>query len=472
MKKLVLAFSLIMLTYCFSISSSFAQNYLPPFVKTALVHSKLSETQFSASVVALDGGKLNLSWRDRVRVLPASTEKMITTLAGLELLGADWRWKTSYLYSGTIEEGVLFGHLFIKGGGDPHYVSENLWRDLSRLKALGIREIRGDIVIDRSYFEKDYQDPQFREDWDRPYTAPADAALLNYQSIAMTISPQVTGKRALITVTPELPGLQVPKSVSLSGQKTCVRWRQALELDASDPWRPKFSGAMPSGCEEKLLAYWVSDANAYWQAYLQSVMAQVGIIWQGRAVSGTVSSEATLLFDAWSEDLGSLVRLTNKFSNNVMAKHILLTLAAKDSHGIAASYARARAIVYRWLQQAVKVSSEDIVVDNGSGLSRQSRVTAQAMTKLIAYGWRSPRMPEWISSFPISAVDGTMSKRRVAPGQAYIKTGLLNNVKSAGGFVQAQSGKRYALYAVVQGKGATQTDAPIDRLIEWVYFNG
>ena len=472
MKKLLLSFCLLVLTHCFSTGYAFAQNYLPPLVKSALLQSKLSESQFSASVVALDGGRISLSWRDRVRVLPASTEKMITTLAGLELLGADWRWKTSYLYSGHIEDGVLFGTLFIKGGGDPHYVSENLWRDFSRLKALGIREIRGNIVIDRSYFEKDHQDPQFRDDWDRPYTAPADAALLNYQSIAMTISPQASEKRARITVTPELPGLKVPHFVKLSRQKACVRWRQALELDVSDPWSPQFSGALPSGCEEKVLAYWVNNADAYWQAYLQSVSAQVGVIWLGRAVSGVAEPQASLLFDVWSEDLGSLVRLTNKFSNNVMAKHILLTLAAKDSPGIAASYARARAILYGWLEQSVKVSPADIVIDNGSGLSRQSRVTAQAMTKLIAYGWRSPRMPEWISSFPISAVDGTMSKRQVAPGHAYMKTGLLNNVKSAGGIVQAKSGKRYALYAVAQGKGATQTDAPIDRLIEWVYFNG
>ena len=114
----------------------------------------------------------------------------------------------------------------------------------------------------------------------------------------------------------------------------------------------------------------------------------------------------------------------------------------------------------------------DILLDNGSGLSRQSRVTARAMTQLISYGWKSPRMPEWIVSFPISATDGTMSKRRVAPGQAYIKTGLMNTVKSAGGIIQARSGKRYAVFAVVQGKKATETDAPIDRLIEWVYFNG
>ena len=65
-----------------------------------------------------------------------------------------------------------------------------------------------------------------------------------------------------------------------------------------------------------------------------------------------------------------------------------------------------------------------------------------------------------------------MSKRLVAPGYAYMKTGLMNNVKSAGGMIQAKSGKRYAVLAAVEGKKATKTDAPIDRLIEWVYFNG
>ena len=94
------------------------------------------------------------------------------------------------------------------------------------------------------------------------------------------------------------------------------------------------------------------------------------------------------------------------------------------------------------------------------------------MTQLIVYGWKSPRMPEWISSFPISGVDGTMKKRLVAPGYGYIKTGLMNNVKSAGGMIQARSGKRYAVFAAVQGQNATKTDAPIDRLIEWIYFNG
>ena len=472
MKKNAVSFCLALLTYCFSIGYACAQNYLPPTVKDALQSAELSVSQMAASVRPLDGGALRLNWRDRVKVVPASTEKMVTTLAALELLGPNWRWKTSFYYDGNISAGELHGALFIKGGGDPKYVLENLWRDLSRLKSLGINRIDGDIVIDRSYFEKDYQDPEFQEDWDRPYTAPADAALLNYQSISMTISPKKEEKIALLTATPQLQKLQLPASVSISDQKGCVRWRESLEMDVDNPWRPEFDGALPSGCEEKVLSYFVSDADDYWQTYLETLTSQVGLAWNGNVRSGQVPPSAVSLFDVWSDDLGSLVKLTNKFSNNVLAKHLFLTLSVKAYPEIPAGYAHARSVLSDWLRTNVKISPAEIQLDNGSGLSRKSRVTAAAMTQLIVYGWKSPRMPEWISSFPISGVDGTMKKRLVAPGYGYIKTGLMNNVKSAGGMIQARSAKRYAVFAAVQGQNATKTDAPIDRLIEWIYFNG
>ena len=167
MKKITLASVVALITYCFSMGMSVAQNFLPPTVSDALRAEKLAKEQMAASVVALDGGKLALNWRDKVKVIPASTEKMVTTLAALELLGPDWRWKTSFSYTGEISDGVLIGTFYIKGGGDPKYVAENLWRDLSRLRSMGIRHIAGDVVIDRSYFEADQQDPEFEEDWDR-----------------------------------------------------------------------------------------------------------------------------------------------------------------------------------------------------------------------------------------------------------------------------------------------------------------
>ena len=472
MKKIILLSVVTATTYCFSMGIALAQNYLPGSVKDALRSAELSETQMTASVVPLDGGKLNLNWREGKKIQPASTEKMITTLAALELLGPNWHWETAFSYAGDWQNGALMGTLYVKGGGDPQYVAESLWRDLSRMKSMGIEKISGDVVIDRSYFEHYAQDPEFQDDWHRPYTAEADAALLNYQSIVMKISPDQNFGVAKVTVAPELLGLVVPKTVPLSASKGCVRWLQALDLKTENPWKPKFEGAMPSGCNEKNFGYLVRNPNEYWKAYLATLCEQVGITWKGTVKSGIVPNDAKLLFEVWSDDLGTLVRLTNKFSNNVFARHMFLTLAAKDNPGVPATYTHAREVLDAWLHYAVKVSPGDIFVDNGSGLTRKSRVTARAMTRLIAYGWRSPRMPEWISSFPISGLDGTMYKRAVAQGSAYIKTGLLRDVKSAGGLIQAKSGRRYAMFSAIEGEKATRTDAPIDRLIEWVYLNG
>ena len=132
----------------------------------------------------------------------------------------------------------------------------------------------------------------------------------------------------------------------------------------------------------------------------------------------------------------------------------------------------ARSALQNWLTQSVKGKPGTVYVDNGSGLSRESFVTASAMTQIIAYGWKSPRMPEWVSTFPVSATDGTMRRRQVAPGSAYIKTGLLNGVKSVAGVIQAKSGKRYAIFGVVEGDRATSTDAPLDAVIQWVFLKG
>ena len=176
MKKIILLSVLTATTYCFSMGIALAQNYLPNSVKAALHSDEVSETQLAASVVPLDGGKLNLNWREDRKIQPASTEKMITTLAALEMLGPDWRWKTAFSYTGDWQNGTLKGTLYVKGGGDPKYVAENLWRDLSRMKSMGIQKISADVVIDRSYFEHYAQNPEFQDDWDRPYTAEADGS--------------------------------------------------------------------------------------------------------------------------------------------------------------------------------------------------------------------------------------------------------------------------------------------------------
>lgn len=473
--KTSLLLPIFVLSICFSATNSLAATQkLPTSVQNALSKNKISSKQLAVSVRPLDGGKLSLNWQADKKVLPASTEKIITTLAALETLGPNWRWKTEYLSQNTLEKGTLEGPLYIRGGGDPTYVIENLWRDLSVLKTKGLKKINGDIVIDRSYFLSDKSSVSFGSDIQRPYMKEADAALLNYQAVTFDIEPDPENGIARITTTPALKGLSAPATVKLTNTpKQCIAWRQALDLNLDNEWKPTFKGGFPQSCPPKKLSYIINDPQKYWEALLTPLFQEVGITWKGQVIEGKVPENANSLYTAYSEDLVHISRLTNKYSNNVLARHIYLTLGLKaNGASEAADYVMARSALQTWLTQQVKVKPGKVFVDNGSGLSRDSYVTARAMNQIIAYGWRSPRMPEWVATFPVSATDGTMRKRKVAPGNAYIKTGLLNGVKSAAGVIQAKSGRRYAFFGVVEGQRATSTDAPLDAVIQWVYLRG
>lgn len=467
--------TLFLLSICLYSPFSFSANQkLPTSVRIALQKNHLSTQQLFASVKPLDGGQLRLNWQANRKVSPASTEKIITTLAALETLGPNWRWSTQFLLDAAPDNGKLKGSLYVLGGGDPTYVIENLWRDLHAMKLKGLREIQGNIVLDRSLFSYNQSLVSFGSDIQRPYMKEADAALLNYQAVTLDIQPDPQNNVAKITATPILNGLKVPKTVKLTDSyANCEGWRHTLKLNLDNEWEPTFDGEFPRSCPNKKLSYVIRDPLTYWQALLTPLMKEVGIRWKGNVIEGPIPEKALLFYTAYSEDLVHISRLTNKYSNNVLARHIYLTFGLQQhEQKRSATYAMARLSLQKWLKENVRINPHSVFVDNGSGLSRESYVTAQAMTDIIRYGWRSPRMPEWLSTFPVSATDGTMRKRQVAPSSAYIKTGLLNGVKSIAGVVQAKSGKRYAIFGVVQGEQATSTDAPLDALIQWVYLKG
>lgn len=251
--KTSLFFPFLFLSLCFSATNSLAApQKLPISVQKALSKNKISSKQLAVSVRPLDGGKLSLNWQADKKVLPASTEKIITTLAALETLGPNWRWKTEYLSQNALDKGTLNGPLYIRGGGDPTYVIENLWRDLSTLKNKGLEKIKGDIVIDRSYFSTDKSSVSFGSDIQRPYMKEADAALLNYQAVTFDIEPDPEKGIARVTTTPPLKGLTAPATVKLTNTpKQCIAWRQALDLNLDNEWNPIFKGGFPQSCPPK-----------------------------------------------------------------------------------------------------------------------------------------------------------------------------------------------------------------------------
>jgi D-alanyl-D-alanine carboxypeptidase/D-alanyl-D-alanine-endopeptidase (penicillin-binding protein 4) len=140
-----------------------ATSGLSPKVEQALKASKLNDNALSLALIPLSGpGSVNLFNAD-VSVNPASTMKLVTTFAALELLGPTFQWKTEFYTDGTLSNGVLRGNLYVKGGGDPKLNMEKLWLLMRDLRANGVQQITGDLILDRSFF-KQPQLPVFNDD--------------------------------------------------------------------------------------------------------------------------------------------------------------------------------------------------------------------------------------------------------------------------------------------------------------------
>jgi D-alanyl-D-alanine carboxypeptidase/D-alanyl-D-alanine-endopeptidase (penicillin-binding protein 4) len=176
------------------------------------------------------------------------------------------------------------------------------------------------------------------------------------------------------------------------------------------------------------------------------------------------------LFEVRSPPLAEIIRDINKFSNNVMAQQLFLTLGRDGNgavNGSAASFGVSRTVMQRWWQERIS-ADEPLNIDNGSGLSRTERISAHALGRLLQSAYRSPLMPELMASLPISGLDGTMKRSKSnSQGSAHLKTGSINGVTAIAGFVHATSGKHYIVVALVNHPNAPAARAAFDALVDW-----
>ena len=465
----------------------------PASVLPAELEAALARAQIPTDAVALvvqdtqqPMAAPRLSHRAQVPMNPASVMKLVTTYAGLDLLGPSYTWQTPVYVDGTLQDGTLHGNVTIVGQGDPKLVLERLWLLLRRLQGLGIRNIDGDIVLDRSAFELAATDPaSFDGEPLRPYNAAPDALLINYKAVLMNFTPDRARGLAQVQFDPPLAGVQLQTTVPLAPGE-CGDYRAALKADFSDPRRIRFGGSLASSCGEKLWPVAYADPDSYALRAVQGMWQDMGMRLGGRVRYGTLTAAqlaAKPRFSLASPPLAELIRDINKFSNNVMAQQLFLTLGrvlpvvapppgTSDSDGAAlapGSFAASRAVLQRWWKE--RISPEDLpLLENGSGLSRQERISAQGLARLLHVAWRSPSMAELMGSLPISGVDGTLQRAKArAVASAHLKTGTLGNVLARAGYVDGASGKRYVLVALINHPNANTeaARAAMDVLIDW-----
>lgn len=445
-----------------------ADTRIPAAVDAALQRAKIPRDAVSLLVMNVDGrSPPNLAWRTHQAMNPASVMKLVTTYAALDQLGPAYVWRTPVYLGGPVVDGALRGNLYIQGQGDPKLVLERLWLMLRRLQGMGIKVIVGDIVLDRSAFQLPAHDAAVfdNEPW-RPYNASPDALLINYKAVALNIAPDTGAGVARIQYDPTMFGMENQQTVALAAPTSdCGDWRSKLQLDMNNPQRIAFNGSYPASCGDKSWSIAPAQPERFAAKAIEGMWRELGGKLTGAVRDGSVPQGLQPAFQLESPALSEVVRDINKYSNNIMAQHVLLTLGMQRT-GVA-SFDSARQSLAQWWA-ARWGNAEQPVVDNGAGLSRNASITASGLGQMLQNAWVSPVMPEFVSSMPIVGVDGTLrrSKSRFA-GAAHLKTGSLRDSAALAGYVDGASGQRYVLVAMANHANAAAARTAWDALVDW-----
>ncbi|MDR2364971.1 MAG: D-alanyl-D-alanine carboxypeptidase/D-alanyl-D-alanine-endopeptidase [Zoogloeaceae bacterium] len=436
---------------------------LPLSVRQALAAARIPEDAVSIVVQAVDQKTPRISHNAQLSMNPASVMKLVTTYVALGMLGPSASWQTGFWSEVDADENErLPGNLYLKGSGDPRLSLEQFWMLLRQLRARGVRHIDGDLVLDRSHFTLPPHNPAaFDQRPLRAYNVGPDALLVDANALRFIVRPEGEQVR-FFRITPN-DNLEVVTQLVL-GKGGCNGWRERLNF----VWREnrlEISGNYPKSCDEQNLLLAPLSPEAHVRGLFRALWREMGGTLRGRVRTGRVPAEARQLATQNSPPLAEIVRDINKWSNNVMARQLLLALGKRENTPESAVQQ-----AQDWLR-AQGLFFPELTLENGSGLSRQERVSAQSLNRMLIHAWQSAVMPEFIASLPISAIDGTMQKRlrnTIAAGRAHIKTGSLSGVKTAAGYVQDIHGKRHAVTILINHANAAQGEKAADALLLWV----
>ena len=407
---------------------------------------------------------------------PASVMKLVTTFAALELLGPDFRWTTTAYLDGPLDAGVLHGNLVLKGGGDPKITLERWQAFMAMLRDKGLASIEGDLVLDRTFFAPIAHDAgAFDGEPLKPYNVGPDALLVNFKSVKFGFAPGANADAAVETVEPALRAVVLGAPPKL-GTGPCGDWRATIGasfVDQGTRAEAAFGGRYPAACGER--DWWVSllDHPTYVHGMFDTYFRAAGGRFAGRWKDGVAPARATPFATLDSPPLWDVVRDINKLSNNVMARQLFLTLATARA-APPATTARATETVQTWLAQK-NLRMPELVLDNGSGLSRRERISAGSLARLLIAADGSRVRDEFASSLSVAAMDGTLTRRFLngtVAEQALLKTGTLDGVRALAGYVIDNDGRRFAVVAIVNHANAFRAQGALDYLVQWVYRNG
>lgn len=491
-----------------------AQAALPEPVARLLQAANIPEGAMGA--VVMRGDTVLLSHNAELPMQPASIMKLVTTMVGLDQLGPVFKGRTELRATGDVVNGVLQGDLYLRGGADPDFNEDALVHMLEKLRSQGIRKITGDLVLDRQLFQPARTDigaPPFDESPESYYNVIPDALLLNMNMLRVDITS--TDSQLKLGMLPVLERVTVASDIQLI-DGDCAKWENGWKLPTYERKGSKITvmlhGTFPRNCA-KTTAVNVLDRNDYAEGLFRSSWARLGGSFTGKArealPGGATPGTARLLSEHVSRPLMDVVRDINKPSDNGLARTLFLSLGSLEpdavlgsrplapiygaaQQGIASggpgagdtpagalpaapalpTSARAEQVIRAWMQRQ-GMDDGGLVVENGSGLSRLERIKPVQMAGLLQAAQKSLWMPEFLTSLPIAAVDGTMRRRlkdSAAAARARIKTGALRNVVAIAGYAPDANGELCIVVAMLNHDlvGNGNGRKAVDALIDWV----
>lgn len=471
---------------------------LPAAVTAALQQARLDEANLSVYVRSPINNQILLAKNAGVARNPASAMKMLTTIVAIDELGPTFRWKTQILSDEPLQAGKLAGNLYLRGGAEPNLSIEKLSGLLRQLRAQGVSLLLGDIVLDRSFFNPmrpDVGAADFDEYPDAYYNVIPDPLLLQNNLLHLQIESDAS--RSKVQVSTPLRKVRVDNQLQLN-ELTCNQWeknwlRPDVSYDGQGTPTLHLQGSVPRNCKSQTRIN-IVDRDIYWQQVFAQLWSELGGSWRGKVKVGTTPKQARVLVESQSETLAEVIRTINKSSDNTLARLVYLSLGADaarqerekntpqtdkssgeksidsnadkpDSHFI---YAEQR--IRRWMQRH-SIDEQGLVLENGSGLSRKERISAEQLASVLQFGWQSLWSAEIQASMPIAALDGTMRKRlKSGPAEfrARIKTGTLNEACAIAGYVYDAQNQPWIVVAMINQDKAGRGRAALDELISWL----
>jgi serine-type D-Ala-D-Ala carboxypeptidase/endopeptidase (penicillin-binding protein 4) len=416
---------------------------VPAALTQLMAAQRLPSSASSFVIIDADTGRVVMSHNPDTPRSPASTIKTVTTFAALDMLGPTFIWQTrAWLHDGD---------LYLQGGGDPYITLERWWSFVQALRAQGLNSIPGDIVIDNSAFSLPKEDPgAFDGRPNRSYNVVPDALMVNFQSIDFSLAANADTHRVDIIASPAPVNLEVDNHIRYVAGR-CGGPAARVDFQVASPqWdRVVFSGTLSPHCAQRTFARVLLQPTTYAFGTFVKLWRESGGEFEGKLRTESVPAEAKPLYTFDSLSLAEIVRLTNKHSSNLMARHLLLTLG-RERYGDPATLEKGVSAIADWSRErGFDLSGVDI--DNGSGLSRSTRITVLQMAKILRAAYHSPFAPEYLASFPLAGMDGTLrSRMKNSPaGAIRLKTGHLDAVSGVAGFVTAPTGKTFVLVSLV-----------------------